>query len=514
MPERDRPWLSRLAWLVAALALAHGLYVLFGWLNEPLLDRHAFRQTQTALSTYWIAQGGPILAYDTPVLGAPWAIPFEAPVYHAVVALVSKLGVPMDAAGRLVSFGFLLAAAWPIRMLWRDLELPPAGFPMLCALLLASPLYLFWARTFLIESCAWFFAVLWLACFVRWLRGEKAALALAAVLAGSLATLAKATTFPSFALVGGLIGLGYGIGWLRQGVSWRLVSRLAWSAAALLLPFVVGLAWVRFSDDVKSGNAMGQFLTSSVLGGWNYGTLGQRFSAQLWDGVVSRRILRDVFGTFGVWALLALLGAWWRPRAVLAVALCAIGFVTPILLFTNLHMVHNYYQYANGAFLLAALAIALGTLAGRRAGGAALAGVLLVVVVGAQGMRFHRQNMEWIRSGIEARDPYAIALLARERTPEGSALIFLGDDWSSTIPYYAQRRSLALPYWIPAPVMGEILRDTNAQLGGVPLGGIVDCMEPGPHFGALQPQVDALLAGRRVVAINGTCRLLSGERIP
>jgi hypothetical protein len=33
--------------------------------------QHGFRQTQTALSTVYLARGAPVLAYETPVIGPP-----------------------------------------------------------------------------------------------------------------------------------------------------------------------------------------------------------------------------------------------------------------------------------------------------------------------------------------------------------------------------------------------------------------------------------------------------------
>src|SRR4051812_33748795 len=148
-------WLVILAWCLAAGAMVHAVYVASAWLSIPLLDQHGFRQTQTALTTYWLMHGGAFLAYETPVVGSPWSIPFEVPFYEGLVAILALAGVPLDAAGRLVSFAFFLGSLWPIRMLWKDLRLPPAGLPIGFALLLASPEYSFWSRSFLIESSAW-----------------------------------------------------------------------------------------------------------------------------------------------------------------------------------------------------------------------------------------------------------------------------------------------------------------------------------------------------------------------
>src|SRR5262249_18342164 len=88
-----------LAFLFAFAVLCVGLF-------QPLLDQYAFRQTQTALTSYWLMRGGPIFAYETPVLGFPWSIPFEFPLYQLLAAALSLVGVPLDAAGRIVSFVF------------------------------------------------------------------------------------------------------------------------------------------------------------------------------------------------------------------------------------------------------------------------------------------------------------------------------------------------------------------------------------------------------------------------
>ena len=250
--DRSAPsWLTALCWLAAGVALLHALYILIGWFDAPLLDQHAFRQTQTALSALWLQRGGPFFAYETPVVGSPWSIPFEMPIFQLLVAGVANLGIPLDSAGRLVSFAFLLAAAWPLRMLWRDLELPSVGFPIALALILASPQYVFWSRTFLVESCAWFMALMWLSLFVRFLRNEHIAHAIAAVSVGLLAVWAKATTFPAFALVGGLLVLPRFWRWLRADRDLRGLASLVGITAVLALPFAGGVAWVHFSDSVK-----------------------------------------------------------------------------------------------------------------------------------------------------------------------------------------------------------------------------------------------------------------------
>src|SRR5580704_7828424 len=85
--------------------------------NMPLASPHAFRETQTASTVYWMLRGGPWINYQTPVMGPPWTIPFEFPTFQWIVGCVASLPISLDNAGRLVSWGFLMATAWPIMRL-------------------------------------------------------------------------------------------------------------------------------------------------------------------------------------------------------------------------------------------------------------------------------------------------------------------------------------------------------------------------------------------------------------
>jgi hypothetical protein len=68
--------LISLAVFTAAFALA----IAISHREQPILEFHGFRQTQTAITSYWMMQEGWQLDYQTPVAGYPWAIPFEFPL--------------------------------------------------------------------------------------------------------------------------------------------------------------------------------------------------------------------------------------------------------------------------------------------------------------------------------------------------------------------------------------------------------------------------------------------------
>ena len=94
---------TAIAWTFGSLLVFSLWAVSCGWTHN-LLDAHGFRQTQTAISTYYLLKGSSVLAYETPVLGPPWSIPFEFPLYQWLVALaVAVLDLNIESAGRLVS---------------------------------------------------------------------------------------------------------------------------------------------------------------------------------------------------------------------------------------------------------------------------------------------------------------------------------------------------------------------------------------------------------------------------
>ena len=121
--------------------LAHSFGVLCWRWNQPLVGEHAFRQCETSISVYWMLHGGPWLNYQTPVLGPPWSIPFEFPLFQWIVALLARMGVGLDPAGRCISWAFGVLALLPLSRISTYFDIDPW---IVGCLYLASPLYLFW----------------------------------------------------------------------------------------------------------------------------------------------------------------------------------------------------------------------------------------------------------------------------------------------------------------------------------------------------------------------------------
>jgi hypothetical protein len=513
-PQADEPHraLALTLFGMIVLALLFDLSVLYRGLFQPLLDLYSFRQTQTALTAYWLMQGGPILAYETPIGGYPWSIPLEFPVYQIIVAGLSSSGMPLDAAGRIVSFSFFLACLWPLHILFRALCVNKVAFLYVTILFLLSPVYLFWGRTFMIETCALFFCLCWLAYFARYLIEPRTTLFATAVVTGSLGVLAKTTTFATFAALGAILLLKQSYSAFRN--SEGKLRPLIFAAIALATPFLIAMLWTSYSDMLKLNNELGVQLTSQNLTEWIFGTWDQRIGLTLWRDAILRSVL-DTFGYGAVPALAIIAATTVRSKYGFFALLAISAYLLPFVLFTNVHILHSYYQTANAIFLIAASGFGLAALATdfRRA---SFTIVFLIFIIGGQLVYFHSIYAGFLtRNSLD--DPilgptFRIAKVAKIETKLDTSLIVIGDRWSSRIPYYAERRSLVLSELMPISFWKKALAMPQRFLDDVPLGAIVYCADTAPQDSERKALVEEFISGRALIADAGRCKLLASTK--
>lgn len=469
---------DRFVLLLALLCLAYASFVAVRYASQPPLDSFGFRQSQTALSAYWIAQDGFKLAYETPVAGPPWSIPFEFPLYQGLVAGISvALHVPLDVTGRLLSFVFLLLILWPARAICRQLQLAPIVFPLFAALLLSSPLYLYWGRSFMIETAALFFSVAAVRSYID-VHQQRAPVRNAILFSAwmSLGILQKATTgLPVLA------ALALVHGWLMVRRPFRLPSPRALGAAVLLfgVPLAIGIAWTLYTDQVKALNPLGVRLTSSALSHWNWGSLDQRISPELYLKVIWGRMFeRNLGGVLGLLVLAASLAIGTpRPRRWIVLLAAAMGLL-PLFLFTNLHLIHDYYQSGNMLFLIFALAVALGDIVQSKLPRVPVAALVALVLVASNLHWFRKEMLPQAAAAFDAGNSreFAIGQMLQAEMPADQVFVAFGNDWSSTFAYMARRKSFTVPGFFSG--YDAIARHPEQFVGTQVLGAVVSC--PGP----------------------------------
>lgn len=463
---------------LAAVVLVWSTWIAVRYANQRIVDADHFRQTETALTAFWMLREGWQLAYQTPGWGYPWAAPIEFPIYQALVALIVRVThSPLEPIGRLVSFSFLIAMAAPAFMIRRRLKLPTEATWVFCALLWSSPLYLYWGRTFMIDTTALFLSLMAVP-FLLDLRGPASGwrASVLAALWGTLAILQKSITAGPVLLVLAAVILGPSLPTWRRQIPLRLIARVTIGVG---LPLAVGVLWTMYSDVVKSHNFVGRELTLDFrLSDQYVGVLGQRLDAAALKELFWTRMLRDNGAGFLGAALLvgALLS---RQREFrVTVLTCLIMAALPVLLFFDVSLFLSYYQVSSVVFLIAAVALGcvvwVPTVIRWRAAAPLIASALVVT----NGLRFWSQHGEEIREELSATNTRGLAIgdVVSRYTPEGTGILVFGlhaglSSFCPEVPYFAQRKGFTVPDWKEHLVED----DPAAYLGDLELGAMVFC---------------------------------------
>ncbi|WP_169829285.1 hypothetical protein [Lacunisphaera limnophila] len=460
---------SRLALAVFVVGLVfHAWGMTVGWTSRNLPGGE-FRQAQTALSTHWIkAEQNFALAYPTPVLGKPWSLPMEFPLYQWTVVKVSEVTHwSLTKAGRAVSIACFYLLLPAVFLLLRRWQVAPAHRWLVLAVVVTCPLYIFYTRAFLIETMA-LMASLWFWVAFERAVGDRSKVWLAvAVIAGTGAGLVKVTTFMLYLLPAGVWALARLWAARRQG--WK--TELAWMAAAVAVPFGATLWWLDFADATKALNPLGTFLTSANLKEFNFGTLAIRLSPEAW--ATKARIVREALTWLPAMLVCLLLlpfaaRARWRP-----VAACGLWFASVLVIFPVLYEHHEYYYVANTLLLLLAMGLVLVAVLESRVARWVAYGAVAVVLIG-QGGRY----LAWYYPVQRAISPGGDGLTTslRTLTNPGDVILVLGQDWNSMTAYYAQRRAIMFRNDVARD--GARVEQALADLGSDKIGALIIVGEP------------------------------------
>lgn len=427
----------RVALGIFLLTLAfHFWGVSVGWRSKNLPGVE-FRQAQTALSAHWILEENDFSpAYPTPVLGRPWSIPMEFPLYQWTTVIVSKVtNWSLTKAGRAVSIAcfylclpaiFLLLDRWRVAVGWRWLVL---------AVVATCPFYIFYARAFLIETMALMFSLWFWVAFERAVAGRSSTWLIVAMLTGAGAGLVKVTTFMLYLVPTGVwaamrLWASRREGWTREA---------AWMFAAVTLPFAATLWWLDFADATKALNPLAAFIESGNLRDFNFGTTATRFGAAMWQ--MKLRIIAEELTWLPLLGLAAVMvglarGARWRE-----IGACLGCFALVLVVFPVLYALHDYYYVANAVLLLIALGLAVVAFAeASRVRWAVWA--LFAVMLAGQIWRYVDHYYPTQSRISEGGSGLTMAL--RALTEPDEVIVILGEDWSSITPYYARRKALML----------------------------------------------------------------------
>jgi hypothetical protein len=385
-------------------------------LGSALLESHPWRQTQTAFTaTIYAEQGIDLLAPRVPVLGPPFVLTLEFPLYQAVAALLIRAGLQVEVALRglsLACFAGTAAILW--LLLYRHVNARTALIGLF--LFAFSPLAVLWSRTSMIEYPAALGAVLFMYAALEWHAGRGRRWFLVAAVAGSVAALIKITT---------------AVFWVAPALLLR-----RWMAIVLCaIPAASGAAWMLYAQAERAGLPPEADLNGPDFLEWTLG--GDRLDPISWLIMLAPLI----YPAGLMLAPLALLAVHRAERLVWA--WFSVALIGPLLLFTNLHIIHDYYAVGLSPALAALIAGGLDLLidrAGTRRRHVA-AGSLALATAAFVGMTGY-----WIPA-YRADDPQAVlpgAAVLRAATADGEFVELGCDTWHPAIMFYADRWGYAM----------------------------------------------------------------------
>jgi len=314
---------------------------------------------------------------------------------------------------------------------------------LLPLLMLASPFYVFWSRTVMIETCAlclncWFLAAAMHGGLI-WLG--------VAIVVGSIGAMVKINAWATF----GVAAIAYAAANVSRAQYHDLRSfvPLLFAVHLTILCGCFGLFWLRIGDAIKRRHPLSRLTQVSSLPvqrEWNFGTWRFKLSPLTWGLLMSRNQAISSAGVLTC-TLLCLATKQWAGLA------CVGLYLSAFAVFTKVHHTHDYYAAANGVFLIAALALGLSALQPALV----LLGVGCVCACNATCWWNVYRPIQ--RANIPEPDFYA---QLREACPADSVLVTLGMDWDPSIPFAIERRALMIPDW--PEVTPDAVREAIAGL--------------------------------------------------
>jgi len=497
-----------LALLAEALAVVAVLSALVTYvaptLDLPLLEKHAFRQTQTAYTARVFHEDGiDLLHPKLPVFGEPFEAPFEFPLFQALASVPMDLGVEEDTALRATSLACFLLTALLLYGLVRYVAGPASGIAALAAFTL-TPLAVVWSRTSMIEYLATAGAVGFAWALVLWRERRRPAFLVLALAAGLVGMLVKPPT---------------AVFWIIPALAFRTPTtpersrrpRLdPWTAAVVLVPLAAGALWTRHADAIKAASPVTDWLTSWELRRWNLGWVRQRLDPDVWQLLVERAGLTMV-GLFAILLLPAILAAARSRQWPFWVGIACAGLLPP-LVFLNLYVTHDYYLVGVSPAFAALIGLGAGwiwtKLRNQR---------FAVVALPLMGLMLAWGSLElgrgyWLRIHGGYEDPVVLPL-AREvqrHTGPDDLVAVVGLDWSPAVLYYARRRGHMVMEHIADASYDRIARgDYRTLLLPDAAHDDLDFLARWRWVGALSPHLYAI--GERPAELSGARFLATDE---
>lgn len=438
---------KKLSGLILYISFTISILFTFLFLNQPIIEEHAFRQTQTALTSLYLLKDGFQFDYRTPTLGYPWSIPFEFPIYQWIVAITYKyifsfINFNLDMTGRLISYLFFLGCLFPYAGVIKLFNIPIIHIKFFISTIISSSFYLFWASTFLIESTVLFFSLsfLYFSLLIIFKKEESTLNYLLMSLFLVLALLQKITTSFPILLIVFLLRIFTLRSFYYERESFYKLFRFC---SYLILPSLIFLYWTYYSENVRSLNFFGALINEATFD-WNFGPIKLAFDPLNWLSLFFYRLENIPIYLLSLIYIPCFI-FWDKFRNITIIFLFTALTLAPVLIFRNVHAIHNYYQFSSYFFLftIPLLFIYFSNLNKYKY----FLYLLLIIINLASFFTSDYFNKRIEAKTVENNSILNLANFIKNKSNNTDRFVLIGHDWSSAIPYYSERLGLVVPAW-------------------------------------------------------------------
>jgi len=435
-------------------------------LSFPLVnDLYSFRQAQTAITVQdYFNHGFSIFNYKTPVFGPPWQVPFEFPIYQlSVYIFMNIFGLTnVDLGCRLVSIIYFYFSAFALLILCKMKFSIPKIYWTIFVVYIFTPFNFPWSRAALPDYASVFFGLMYIIFFEGWMNHLKRSINIKffiALICGIFCSLCKATSlFPV------VIILAFSIIYnlyedFKNNNSFTMKNILNYCknnliymlkiALLCIIPFLIGLLWVKYTDFIKNQSQYTQWLTSESLRFWNYGSKSQKIDFNQWNVIFNR--IHRYFAPYLLICLLpisiyALYNMRFKVKTIIFFLSLPIAVFFTIFCLINLYYIHDYYLIAVSPYICVLFGFGLYYVAFELTKKKLLlkSVIFLFVIMSLAQPREYYSYVFYKNKSIEPNTITKIGNYVQASTGKDEYIIIQNQDWSSEQLYASNRRGFMI----------------------------------------------------------------------
>ena len=418
--------------LVIFSVFIHIYFSIQGWSNAV----GGIRESQTALTAYFLKQGGAFFKYETPIFGPPWSWPMELPIYQACVSYFSSFfEISIDSSCRFISLLSFFLIIIPTFKILDFFEYDDKFKKIFLILFSISPIYIYQSRNSLIEVFALLLSVSFIAFALTHIKYNKKNDLIFAAIFATLAGLQKITTFIPAAFLFLIIDLSLVFKSKTKEHAYRFFSHFF---TFIFVPLLIVQIWVQYSDLIKIQNPISFEYLSSNLKEFNFRT-GKWLSSltlSFWKDTLFRTAIHDILGHRFVFLISIFFAFLCKSKRYMFFLLT---FLSAPIIFTNLYVTHRYYLVAIGFYLILGTTIIFAkALSFKKIRPLLYLFLVYVIFINIKEYNHYYHPLQ-VQKNI-ALEHFAKKI--NENTTTSEVIIISGVGHDPTIPYLAKRRSI------------------------------------------------------------------------